>query len=387
MRIQSGSITHKAANFIKTNYVLMAFIALLGAILAGLPYKEVSAQVALPPITVLDTENVTNGDGWMVTEFEMDPGCPSLNPAEGTLPYEAVWGDVHDWFGPALAPRADQTSGGDPSCYPDGWEGYETAPNRWVLTKTFTAPEDGLATVATTDFRGDGGARVRVNGVDAGVYGQWNQPAVSGETQIPVTAGTNTIEIEVRDTIGPNMVHGRLDILMTTIGAQYQVTKTSDPVEGSEVNPGDTVTYTVTVENTGTLDGDGYTLEDNLSDVLDDATFMGEPVVSPADAGTATLDGETLRFAADVPIGETVTLTYSVEVKGETQLGDGILRNVVVAPFSNCADGTGAGCVVEHRLPAEFLAPTGQNAMLMSVIAGALTLGGAVLYFKRRAIA
>ncbi|MGJ3558854.1 hypothetical protein ACR6C2_07695 [Streptomyces sp. INA 01156] len=68
------------------------------------------------------------------------------------------------------------------------WPGYDLAPHRWVLRKTFTAPEDGIASVSSVGFRGDGGARVRVNGVDACMYGQWNQPATTGTAQIPVTA-------------------------------------------------------------------------------------------------------------------------------------------------------------------------------------------------------
>lgn len=63
-------------------------------------------------INVLDTENITNGDGWMVTEYDLDPDCATLNGPEGTLPYEAIWGDVHGWFGSAIAPRTDQNVDG-----------------------------------------------------------------------------------------------------------------------------------------------------------------------------------------------------------------------------------------------------------------------------------
>src|SRR5690606_17712949 len=111
----------------------------------------------LDTVTVLDTENVTDGDGWMVTAYDLDPGCPSLNPPEQPLPYEAIWGDVHAWFGAAIAPRADQHLGGTGCGYT--WTGYETAPNSWVLEKEFIAPEDGVATVLASGFRGDGGAR------------------------------------------------------------------------------------------------------------------------------------------------------------------------------------------------------------------------------------
>ncbi|MFE0545199.1 hypothetical protein [Streptomyces sp. NPDC058891] len=157
-------------------------------------------------ITVFDPANRASSDGWEVVSFT------GANPGSGpqaAMPYPAPYGTPFGY--PALGARADQSAGtgsGGP------WSTYDAAPVRWVLRKTFDAPEDGVAVAQSVGFRGDGGARVRINGIDAGMYGQWNQPATSGTAQIPVTAGPNTVEIEVRDVGGINNVVGRLDVLL-----------------------------------------------------------------------------------------------------------------------------------------------------------------------------
>lgn len=161
---------------------------------------DVAAQ---EPITVFDPANVPGSDGWQVVSYETVTG----NPPEAPLPYDAP----HPVDFPAfMGAREDLSAGAGPS-----WPGYDAAPHRWVLRKTFIAPEDGIAVVSSTGFRADGGGRVRVNDQDAGMYGQWNQPATSGTAQIPVTEGPNVVEIEVRDGAGDNWVTGRLDVVMT----------------------------------------------------------------------------------------------------------------------------------------------------------------------------
>ena len=322
----------------------------------------------LTTINVLDTANNQNADGWTVTAYDMDPGCATLDPPDGTIPFAAIWGDVHGWFGPALSPVADQNLNGG-GCYPGGWTGYDTAPNSWVLTKTFTSPENAVATVLTEGFRGDGGARVRINGVDAGVYGQWNQPAVDGTAYIPVTAGTNTIEIEVRDTYGPSMVQGRLDVQIVQIGdnvlenvvtggdcPEPPITDPDDPaydpdchnlvpvrrIEMSKaittgptpVGPGQyEIDYQITVSNTGAADGT-YDLDDTLqygagltvasADVVN--TTPGDITVNPTwdgEGDTTVATGAAIAGADNgVPTVHVYTVTVVVEVPPGTTAAD-----------------------------------------------------------------
>lgn len=188
-------------------------------------------------ITVFDPANRPDDDGWEVVSFT---GYHADAPPEAPLPYPARYGTPYGY--PALGARADQYGG-----YGGGsWAGYDTAPVRWVLRKEFTAPEDGVAVAQSVGFRGDGGARVRINGLDAGMYGQWNQPATSGTAEIPVTAGANTVEIEVRDVNGINNVVGRLDIALPKT-VQFMRRQVTDCETGQVVSTTDT-----------TLDGQPY---------------------------------------------------------------------------------------------------------------------------------
>ncbi|KIP52778.1 DUF7927 domain-containing protein [Leucobacter komagatae] len=107
--------------------------------------------------------------------------------------------------------------------------------------------------------------------------------------------------------------------------------KSSNPTSGVAVKPGDTVDYTVTVTNPGDADIAGVHVEDNLSDILDDASLIGSPKVS--DGSKAHLNGMSLSWTGMVPAGETVTITYSVLVSS-TAVPPATLRNLVTSPQS-----------------------------------------------------
>jgi hypothetical protein len=214
---------------------------------------------ATETLTVFDPANRPDDDGWQVVSFT---GANSGSGPEAAMPYPARYGTR--WNGvPALAARTDQTAG-VPATATSGFT-YNTASVRWVLRKTFEAPEDGVAVAQSVAFRGDGGARVRINGKDAGMYGQWNQPATSGTTQIPVTAGPNTVEIEVRDVGGPNYVTGRLDIALPHT-TQFMRRQTVDCETGQIIATTDT-----------TLDGQPYTVVGEVGQCTPTAVCCEQP--------------------------------------------------------------------------------------------------------------
>ncbi|ONI81726.1 hypothetical protein ALI144C_20545, partial [Actinosynnema sp. ALI-1.44] len=98
----------------------------------------------------------------------------------------------------------------------------------------------------------------------------------------------------------------------------------------SSANPGDVVTYTVTVTNTGKVDlvGDqAARVTDDLSEVLDDADYQNDAKAAPV-AGGFTFTTPNLVWTGDLPVGQATTLTYSVKVKSPTT-GDHELRNGV----------------------------------------------------------
>ncbi|WP_433675878.1 DUF6923 family protein [Microbacterium gorillae] len=136
------------------------------------------------------------------------------------------------------------------------------------------------------------------------------------------------------------------------------MSKASDPETGAEVTSGQDITYTVTFENTSqNADADPAAIDatDTLTDVLDDATLTGGPTVSSDDL-TAVVSGDTLRITGTIPSGETYTVSYTVTVKDEADLGNRTLVNVVAQT------GTPPTCVpglcTEHEVPTVTPTPT-----------------------------
>ena len=108
--------------------------------------------------------------------------------------------------------------------------------------------------------------------------------------------------------------------------AGYLVAKASDPPSGTTIDPGDTVTYTVTVTPTGQGTTDDVVVTDNLSQVTPYATVT----VGNASQGSATLVGDALTWNVGTVSGTTPrTLTYTATVKDGAY--GATLRNHVTA--------------------------------------------------------
>lgn len=109
--------------------------------------------------------------------------------------------------------------------------------------------------------------------------------------------------------------------------AAYRVQKTSDPATGSNVEVGSTIDYTITVTQQGEAAYTGASLSDDLSGLLDDATWNDDPSAS---AGTVAYDpaAQKITWTGDLAVGQKVTITYSVTVTG---VGDTHLLNVVTS--------------------------------------------------------
>jgi uncharacterized repeat protein (TIGR01451 family)/fimbrial isopeptide formation D2 family protein len=147
---------------------------------------------------------------------------------------------------------------------------------------------------------------------------------------------------------------------------QMVVFKSVVPVSGSPATPGSTVKYTVTVtEPAGSaapwIDPK---LTDDLSGVLDDATFVSGSQSAVSSAGTGAPDagtvvppasgGSTLSWSSGKLMpGETVTITYAVKVNSP-DTGDAVLANTVTTPpgTSNCSPpSTDPACSTSNPVP------------------------------------
>lgn len=106
----------------------------------------------------------------------------------------------------------------------------------------------------------------------------------------------------------------------------------------STTAPGDTVTYTLTIADTGNTAYAGATVTDSLADVLDDATYKGDAV---ATSGAASFASPDLTWTGNLSPGDTATVTYSVSVN-DPETGNLTLANTVSSadPGSNCMSGS-----------------------------------------------
>ncbi|WP_443080726.1 DUF7927 domain-containing protein, partial [Streptomyces sp. PTD5-9] len=136
----------------------------------------------------------------------------------------------------------------------------------------------------------------------------------------------------------------------------YVFSKSSDPKSGTAVKKGDKVTYTVTVAQKGSGEVKDATITDDLSKVLDDATYNGDAKASSGDVSVS--DGK-LVWKGNLPVNGKATITYSVTVTGS---GDTKLHNVVTTPDDkrgHCE--TEKGCETDHTVPPGKTPPPSTN--------------------------
>src|SRR5690606_3367187 len=125
------------------------------------------------------------------------------------------------------------------------------------------------------------------------------------------------------------------DYAGTVIDRELAITKTSDFV--AESRAGVTITYTITAQNVATADyttTDPAVVFDDLAGVLDDADYNAYAVatIGGSDAGAVGfLPDSFLSWSGALAAGDTVTITYSVELTGG---GDGTVRNVAWQPLT-----------------------------------------------------
>ncbi|MFC4589263.1 fibronectin type III domain-containing protein [Sphaerisporangium corydalis] len=135
---------------------------------------------------------------------------------------------------------------------------------------------------------------------------------------------------------------------VTVLTPALTITKTSST---PTVVGGGTLTYTITVANTGQTPYTGATLTDDLTGILDDATYNAD---ATATTGTATYTAPDLTWTGNLAIGATATITYTMTMHSAgVGSGNGTLTNTVTSatPGNNCpAGGSDPRCTVTVKL-------------------------------------
>lgn len=176
-------------------------------------------------------------------------------------------------------------------------------------------------------------------------YTNTNQPeACAG----PGTGLFNSVSLPSGQEQGPTTDNLACDTLIPNLVAS----KTVDPAAGTMVRPGQTLSYSLTFDNTGGTAPAAVSYTDWLGNVLDDATFVansisttttsGATLVVTNNSGAAT---KTLGITGTVAAGAKSVVTYQVTVNNVGSLGNASLENYLtpsttIIPPTSCADGS-----------------------------------------------
>lgn len=227
-----------------------------------------------------------------------------------------------------------------------GFNGVSVAAGATVnLSGIGTSVTSITATViinGVTDPAGVVGGQIAVtwNGDAPQLCYQTTVPPVSCDAAAPLTL-TNSATAVTTSAAGGDSPGGnssgptRFTVQATAAQCALEIKKTSSV---PSARPGDKVTYTITVKNTGTQAYDNASFTDDLTDVLADATYGGDAVAS---SGAVAYTAPNLAWSGGLAAGDTATITYSATVKNPDS-GDHRMINTVVSPTvgSNCATGS-----------------------------------------------
>lgn len=150
-----------------------------------------------------------------------------------------------------------------------------------------------------------------------------------------------------------------------TPAAALEIEKTVDPADGTSVDPGDVLTYTLSFRNVGASPA-VLNARDDLSGLLDDADLG--PIV--ADPGiTVVLDGTELEITGTVPASPVaLTVTYTATVRAFTDQGDHVVTNLLLCPAG--APDSCAAIETQNPIPHLVAAKTTDRADGSTVYAG-----------------
>lgn len=234
-----------------------------------------------------------------------------------------------------------------------GFNGVVVTPggslNLSSIPKTVTSITATVTVVGVTDASGVTNAQIQVTWVGAPpeMCFQTVAPPVACDAAAPLmlsnSAKVVTVSATGSDSPGGNTT-GATQFAVRADASQcgLSLTKTSGV---QTARPGDKVTYTVAVKNTGTQAYSSASFADDLTDLLKDAAYNDDHA---ATAGAVSYAAPVLRWSGGLAAGASASVTYSVTVTSPNP-GDHSLVNTVVSPSigSNCGSGSkDAACTV-----------------------------------------
>ena len=252
-----------------------------------------TVNVVIPGLTIVKTANVATTTPGSVVGYTVTVTDSGQTPYSGAVVTDDLTGILNDavYNGDALATA--------------GSVSY-TAP---VLTWTGSLAPGASATITYS---------VTVNNPDTG-----------GKVLINTVASS-----AVGSTCPPGTTSSPCQVTVPVLTPGLTIVKTASSATAA---PGQTVTYSITVTDSGQTPYTGATLTDPLAGVLDDATYNGN---AAATAGSVSYAAPNLTWTGNLAPGDAATITYSVTVHNP-DTGNGILTGTITSPStgSNCPAG------------------------------------------------
>jgi len=165
-----------------------------------------------------------------------------------------------------------------------------------------------------------------------------NDPPAGGPTMTSSITST---------TPGSNCPAGGSDpACSTSVTIQIPALTITKSADTATVVPGGTVTYTVTISDTGPTAYTAATITDSLTGVLPDSVYGNDAV---ATTGTVSYTSPTLTWTGDLNPGDTATITYSVQVKNPDPADKHMVNTITSTELgNNCpAGGTDPACTAQ----------------------------------------
>ncbi|MGV9775710.1 DUF7927 domain-containing protein [Streptosporangium sp. NPDC003464] len=244
------------------------------------------------------------------------------------------------------------TSADAATAVPAGVVGYTVTIANTGQTPYSDAVVDGLLAGVFDDatYNGDGTASAgNLTFVPGSGQARWQGPLAVGQT-VTVTFSATVrnpdpgdkalTAVLTSDTPGTNCPAGSTDPACgATVTVLTPVLSVSKSADRTTVTPGGTVTYTVTVANTGQTPYTGATVTDRLTRVLPDAVYNGD---ATATTGTVTFAGSDLTWTGDLAVGAGATITYSVTTRDPDPGDKRIVNRVVSDTLGSTCPSTGS---------------------------------------------
>ncbi len=194
--------------------------------------------------------------------------------------------------------------------------------------------------------------------------------------QLPQECGPDEVGVPLLNVV--SLVSGRVGLsdeacIPLPPATTWTLEKSSTPPSGSEIRPGQVITYKLTVKNTGDTKLVGAEVIDDLSGVVEHADPANEALAAGL---VLSEDGKTLTWSVPtVGVGESVSVIYQVKVHGDAR---GVTLRNLAKPATMGGRCVEDACSTTHTVPAPG-GPGGKPALPITGASVAAALGLSLL--------